>query len=149
MRKPEDVIFTNMCLIYNENKVVVIDREKKDWPGVAFPGGHVEFCESFTDSVIREVKEETGLDIFSPQICGIKDWYENDCRFVVLFYKTNKFSGEIKSSKEGKVWWEDIENFDNLNLALDMKDMLRVFTEDNLSEFYYYKKDGKWAYDLK
>jgi 8-oxo-dGTP diphosphatase len=89
------------------------------------------------------------LDIYSPQLCGIKDWCENGSRYVVLFYKTNKFSGQIISSDEGKVWWEDFCNLENLKLSNDMKDMLRVFVEDDLSEFFYYQKDGKWIYNLK
>ncbi len=149
MSRIEKVEFTNMCMIYDKNKVVVIDRQKKDWPGITFPGGHVELGESFTDSVIREVNEETGLTIISPQLCGIKDWCENDCRYIVLFYKTNKFSGNLESSDEGKVWWEAIENLPNLKLSNDMNDMLRVFLEDDLSEFFYYQKDNKWVYDLK
>ncbi len=149
MRNPEKVVFMNMCMVYHKNNVLVIDRKKKDWPGITFPGGHVEFGESFTDSVIREIKEETGLDIKNPMLCGIKDWRENDSRYVILFYKTNKYSGVLESSSEGEVWWEDIDNLRNLNLSLDMKDMLRVFLEDDLSEFYYYKKDEKWVYDLK
>ena len=149
MKRHERVEFTNMCMICNEDKVVVINRKKKDWPGLTFPGGHVELGESFTDAVVREIKEETGLSIFSPQLCGIKDWCENGCRYVVLFYKTNKFSGKMESYNEGEVWWENIDNLPNLNLALDMKDMLRIFIEDDLSEFYYYKKDDKWLYDLK
>ena len=149
MSRIEKVEFTNMCMVCNGDKVVVIDRQKKDWPGVTFPGGHVETGESFTDAVIREIKEETGLKIFSPRLCGIKDWCEDGCRYVVLFYKTEKFDGELVSSHEGKVWWEETDNLMNLNLSLDMKDMLRVFNEDDLSEFFYYQEDNKWIYDLK
>ena len=145
----EKVEFTNMCMICDGDKVVVIDRNKKDWPGVTFPGGHVERGESFTDAVIREVKEETGLTIYAPQLCGIKDWCENECRYAVLFYRTNSYSGELRSSEEGKVWWEDVENLSKLKLSLDMNDMLRVFLEDNLSEFFYYQVGDQWKYDLK
>jgi len=145
----EKVEFTNMCMICDRNKVVVIDRKKKDWPGITFPGGHVEVGESFTDALIREIQEETGLTVSSPQLCGIKDWYENQCRYVVLFYKATQFEGNLLSSSEGEVWWEDIEKLPNLNLSLDMNDMLRVFTEDDLSEFFYYQKGNKWVYDLK
>lgn len=149
MKRIEQVEFTNMCMIYDNDKVVVIDRLKKDWPGITFPGGHVEMGESFTEAVIREAKEETGLTISAPQLCGIKDWCENNCRYVVLFYKTNKFSGNLESSKEGKVWWENIDNLRNLKLSNDMLDMVRVFIEDDLSEFFYYRKDDQWVYDLK
>lgn len=92
----------------------------------------------FTDAVIREIREETGLSIHSPQLCGIKDWCENQCRYVVLFYKATRFQGKLYFSEEGEVWWEDIENLPNLNLSLDMNDMLRVFMKEELSEFFYY-----------
>lgn len=98
MARTETVEFTNMCMICDGSRVVVIDRKKRDWPGITFPGGHIEPGESFTDAVIREVQEETGLHIRSPQLCGIKDWCENQCRFVVLLYKTTCFDGELHST---------------------------------------------------
>ena len=149
MARTETVEFTNMCMICDGSRVVVIDRKKRDWPGITFPGGHIEPGESFTYAVIRAVQEETGLHIRSPQLCGIKDWCENQCRFVVLLYKTTCFDGELHSSSEGRVWWEDIANLPNLKLSLDMRDMLRVFIEENLSEFFYYQESSAWKYVLK
>ena len=97
------------------------------------------------------VREKTGLTISKPQLCGIKNWYDDkDYRYVVLFYKTEHFSGELQSSDEGKVWWEDFDNLSHLKLATDdMSDMLRVFLEEDLSEFFYYKDGDDWFYDLK
>ena len=145
----ETVEFTNLCMVRDGNRVLVIDRKKEDWPGITFPGGHVEVGESFTEAVIREVKEETGLRIVSPQMCGMKDWVEDGIRYVVLFYKTEKFEGDLISSEEGEVWWEDLKELPNLDLSLDMEDMLRIFLEEDLSEFFYNQDGEDWKYDLK
>ena len=145
----ETVEFTDLCMVRDSDRVLVKDRKKEDWPGITFPGGHVEAGESFTEAVIREVKEETGLRIASSQMCGMKDWVEDDIRYVVLFYKTEKFEGDLISSEEGEVWWENLKELPNLDLSLDMEDMLRIFLEEDLSEFFYYQDGEDWKYDLK
>ena len=114
----ETVEFTNLCMVRDSDRVLVMDRKKEDWPGITFPGGHVEAGESFTEAVIREVKEETGLRIASSQMCGMKDWVEDDIRYVVLFYKTEKFEGDLIYSEEGEVWWENLKELPNLDLSL-------------------------------
>lgn len=150
MEKIEQAVFMNMCMIYDEDgNILVQDRLKKDWPGVTFPGGHVEYAESFVQSVIREVKEETGLDIENPILCGAKQFQGIDgARYVIMFYKTNKFSGELQSSHEGKVFWIPREKLGEYQLAEDMEEMVKVFETDTLSEFYYHKENGKWEFDL-
>ena len=145
MKKPERCILTNICLIYKDDEILVIDRKKKDWPGLTFPGGHVEKDEDFNASVIREVKEETGLKIKNPILCGIEEFKtKQEDRYLMLYYKTNKFSGKLKSSKEGEVFWINRKDLDKYKLSLDLKRILKVMEADNLSEIIYYEKNNKW-----
>jgi 8-oxo-dGTP diphosphatase len=93
-------------MLYKDDEVLVINRTKSDWPGLSFPGGHVEKGESLEEAVIREMKEETGFDIKNPILCAIKDWdWGNDTRYLGLLYKCNEFQGELKNSEEGEVFW--------------------------------------------
>lgn len=151
MDRSEKTVLTNMCMIYDDDgNVLVQDRRDSDWGGITFPGGHVEKGESFTDAVIREVYEETGLTIETPQICGIKQWPEDDgSRYIVLFYKTSHFAGELKSSEEGEVYWTKLSQLKDLPLARGMELMLRVFLEDEVGEYYIYEEDGEWKHVLK
>lgn len=43
---------------------------------------------------------------------------------------------------------DDLLSMSN-RLSLDMKDMIKVFLDDGLSEFFYYKENGEWNYKLK
>ena len=145
MDRKQKCIITNICLVYKDDKILVIDRKKKDWPGLTFPGGHVEKDENFYDSVIREVKEETGLKIRRPLRCGIEEFKtEDEDRYIMLYYKTDKFTGKIKDSKEGEVFWIERDKLDNYKLSLDLKRILKVMESDELSEIIYYKKNGRY-----
>ena len=150
MARSEHAIFTNMCMVYDDaGNILVQDRKNPDWPGLTFPGGHVEPGESFVESVIREVREETGLTIENPILCGTKQFQTRKGeRYVVLFYKTNLFSGELKSSDEGEVFWIPRDTLPRYTLADDFLEMVSVFESENLSEFYYYKEDGRWKRKL-
>ena len=151
MAKIENVVLTNMCMIYDGDKILVQDRLNPNWPGITFPGGHIEPRESFVESTIREVYEETGLKVSNLQICGIKQWTQRDgsYRYIVIFYKTNTFTGELKSSDEGKVFWIDRNEISNYVVADGFMEMLEVFENDNLSENYHWLEDGIWKVQNK
>lgn len=143
MSRKSEIELTNMCLICDGNKVLV--QEKVGTKGLVFPGGHVEEGESLFESVVREMKEETGLTIENPKVCGFKDWIQEDgTRYIVLLYKTDKFTGELKSSDEGRVFWIDRVEINSINLIWNMKELLEIFDTDLYSEFFFKIKDGKY-----
>ena len=139
MIRKTKVELTNMCLIYDEKKVLVQEKTGTKYEGgLVFPGGHVEEGESLRDSVIREIREETGLVIKNPQPCGFKDWIlEDGTRYIVLLYKTDQFEGELKNSREGKVFWLDRNDISSANLIWNMRELLEIFETDQYSEFFF------------
>lgn len=130
-------------------RVLVQERRSSFWPGVAFPGGHVEPGESFVESVIREVYEETGLRILNPVLCGVKQFPADDgARYVVLLFKATQFTGTLRSSAEGDVFWVPRDELPRLPLASDLAETLPLFENDGLSELYYYQSGGQWKTKL-
>ena len=93
MSRTEEVELTNMCMIYDGNGNVLVQNKKNHptWHGWNFPGGHVEKGEYVTPSVIREMKEETGLTIENPKLCGIKEFHKlkDGKRYIVFLYIAN------------------------------------------------------------
>ena len=150
MSRRSEIELTNLCLIYQGSKILVQEKVGTRYPGgLVFPGGHVEEGESLTESVIREMREETGLLIENPIPCGFKDWImEDGIRYLVLLYKTDKFTGELKSSKEGRVFWLVRSQVNEANLIWNMRELLEIFDSDRYSEFFFKIKNGKYRGDL-
>lgn len=150
MSRATSTILTNLCLIEDTstNKVVLQYRspEKNNWSGYAFPGGHIEEGESLVESVIREIKEETGLTISNPQLAAVKNWQlEDGTRYIVFCYKATEFTGQLRSSEEGEVSWVEKDQLEKLDLSYDMLPLLEVMEDPDLSEYYYRKRtDDGW-----
>ena len=149
MARTENVELTVLCLIYEGERILLQNRVKKDWKGYTLPGGHVEPGESVVDAVIREMKEETGLTIRNPKLCGIKQFPIDGGRYLVFLFKTGSFSGELISSGEGKMEWVTRSNLPNLKTVADFEQLLGVFDREDLTEFQYVIEDGQWNVLLK
>ncbi len=123
------IILTNMCMLYKpDGSFLVINRLKKDWPGINFPGGHVEYNEDIPASVIREMKEETGLDIRNPEFVSYYEWNlpEEKTRHLCLLFRSKDFSGELKSSSEGEVFFMKKEDLAKYPLSTDFDKILEI-----------------------
>ena len=88
---------------------------------------------------MREVKEETGLDVYNLQSCGVIHWAHNKRfeRYIVFLYRTSDFSGElIDETDEGRVFWIDPDEFKNYKLSENFDRYLPMFFNEKFSEAY-------------
>ena len=140
-------ILCNMIKINRGNDVLVLDKVKKyGWEGLTFPGGHVEKIESITESVIREAKEETNLDIENIKYVGMISWYDidNNDRIIGFLYETDDFSGElIKENVEGTLEFIDYEDLKNMDGHSDSMGEIFAIYDGKYSEIVLYYQDNK------
>jgi 8-oxo-dGTP diphosphatase len=102
-----------LCYVHQDGKTLMLHRIKKandmhagKWNGL---GGKLEAGESPEQCVIREVREESGLQISQPRYHGLllfadfksEDWY-------VWVFSADQFSGQLinpDESREGHLAW--------------------------------------------
>lgn len=144
MKRTENVELTVLCLIHKGDRYLLQDRIKDDWKGYTLPGGHIERDESIVDAVIREMKEETGLTVLNPKLCGVKQFPIEGGRYIVFLFRADEFEGEVVSSEEGAMHWISRDELPDVNTVNDLNELLKVMLDDDLSEFQYVINNGKW-----
>ncbi|MCR5332556.1 MAG: NUDIX domain-containing protein [Bacilli bacterium] len=124
------VILTIMCMVEDNNgRILVENRLKKDWPGLTFPGGHVEDDETCEEACIREIKEETGLEVSDLIEMGHIEWnneFGDGLRHFSMLYKTKTYKGKLKSSKEGEVFFVDKKDLNKYPFSNDFDKILAI-----------------------
>lgn len=92
------------AIVYNDKNEILFIKNKK-WGNWSIPGGHIEIGEKAEDTIVREVKEETGLDVGEIEFVGVQDginpknFYEKR-HFVFLNYFAKVIGGKEKKSEE-------------------------------------------------
>ena len=151
MAATEAAVFTNMCMVTDgKGNVLVQDRADKGWPGIVFPGGHVEPGESLVDSVVREMQEETGLTVRNPRLIGSKSWMKDDgSRYLVLLYVASEYEGTIVSSEEGEISWMTIDEMRTGKMVDGMELYFDVYLGQEHTEIWCQSNGDGWELMLK
>ena len=144
-----------LCYINDGNRTLMLHRIKKEndmhewkWNGL---GGKLEDGESPEECVIREVKEESGLDILNPTLKGILTFpkFDEVDDWMVFVFVSNEFSGELSECDEGVLKWIDNDNILKLNLWDGDKIYMKWLTgHPFFSAKFIYKKRILQSHDV-
>lgn len=125
---------TTLCYIEKDGCYLLLHRVKKEndlnrdkWIGI---GGKFEENESPEDCLLREVREETGLELTDWRYCGIVTFL-SDCwegEYMHLFHSTD-FTGALRDCDEGTLEWVPKERFAQLPQWEGDKIFLRLMEE--------------------
>lgn len=119
-----------VIIINSEGKVLIGKRKNSHAPYYSIPGGHLELGENFENGAIREIKEETDLDICDPQVIAITNnletYKKEGVHYISIILLANKYSGELKNLEPQKCeeWlWVDpnelpVPHFDASKMAI-------------------------------
>jgi 8-oxo-dGTP diphosphatase len=115
------MILATLCYLKHDGRTLMIHRDKRPddmhfgkWNGL---GGKFEPGETPEECVVRELREESGLEIARPRLHGLLIFpgFKGDDWYVFVFTATD-FNGELAESPEGELRWIPDENLEDLPL---------------------------------
>ena len=132
---------TTLCYIEKDECYLMLHRVKKavdinkdKWIGI---GGHLEEGESPEECLVRETREETGLELTDYSLRGVitfvTDRYPTEYMFL---YTAAGFSGTLLSCDEGDLEWVPIKDVEKLPIWEGDKVFFRLLREQ---EFFSLK----------
>jgi nucleoside triphosphatase len=118
------------ALVVNDRHEILLVRSEKWGQKYTVPGGHIELGERAEDAIVREVKEETGLDSIVEELLIVqqaiypKDYYKHE-HYVFMDYVCRATSSEVKlDGRELQSYrWVKLEDA----LKMEMEEYTRNF----------------------
>ncbi len=136
-----------VIIVNDEGKILIGKRKNSHAPYYSIPGGSLELGETFEDGAIREIKEETDLDIQSPQVIAVTnnlETYRNDgVHFISIVLLVKNFTGELKNMEPEKC--EEWLWVDPNNLPLPHFDASLMGVACYLEKIFYKKSPGDFV----
>ncbi|MDD3647378.1 MAG: NUDIX hydrolase [Candidatus Dojkabacteria bacterium] len=135
----DKAVLTVGTVILDKEKVLLVRHTKNasHLTGTyGLPAGKVEPGETIIAAAIREVREETGLQVDKKNIsrlptsyCAIIKQKDMQKRMIYIVYYANEFAGQIKDSQENEPEWIEIDKLDSINLLPNVHDAINEAVE--------------------
>jgi len=121
------------ALVFRDDRILLVRRANPPLQGEwSIPGGLVETGETTKEAIIREVREETGLEVEPVKLVEVFERILRDqdgsveYHFVLVDYQCRVISGEAQAASDvGEVRWAKREELELLAVAKDTCDVIR------------------------
>ena len=126
-------------LVSNDNgEILLINSPRRGWE---YPGGMVEPGETFQDALIREIKEESGVDVEIIGFIGLCKNVEKDV--VNIDFSCRYLSGELTTSSESSevMWVRKEDALDMVTFPLTRKRLQNMLSESDKVSCFCFKRE--------
>lgn len=133
-----------LCFVIEDDEILLIEKKRGVGEGLYNgPGGKVE-DESVEDCIIREVKEETRIDIQEVEKIGELEFiFGQDPFMFVHVFTTSKFNGGIEETEEARPEWFSIKNIPLNEMWPDDKYWIpKMLDGEKFLARFYFDEDG-------
>jgi len=136
--KPQTVNTASLLFLVKDDKTLLMRRAEGPFKGFyTFVSGKVDVGETFTEAIIREVKEEANLDLKAKdlKVAHIIHQPDIDNEYIHTYFIANKWGGELKNMEPEKcddIGWFDLDNLPENTIPL----VLKAIENINKNVFY-------------
>lgn len=127
----------------DEGRILMIRRTDNDLYSI--PGGQLELGETLTETAVREVREETGIEC---EVTGLIGIYSNPNHVIAyddgevrqefsICFRAKAITGELRTSNESKeVLWVPTKRIDTLNIHDSVRLRLNHALDETLATYF-------------
>lgn len=140
-KQRHQVIPRTSCLVFNKSgQLLLIKFSEAKGKMAGFydpPGGHIEYGESILSNAVREIREETGLEVENTKVRGVIHATNFFGKNIMLFITSSTAtSTEVIASEEGQPVWVDVDKIESLRIFDDIKYIIQRVNNADSNSFF-------------
>lgn len=137
-RYPEATV--GAVILNAENKVLICKSSKWNHKYV-IPGGHIESGETMEETLVREIREETELEVYDIQLLGITESiysksFKNQKHFIFVDFICRTDSNEVVLNEEAESYqWIELSEIEDYELEEFTANLLKELRKGDKSKY--------------